>query len=108
MTPERRGFTLIELTIATALLAIGLLTLTGALAFSLRQTTAARLEHAALRRAEAVAESLAVAGAGGSGAIEHAAYSVWWAEEACALGTCVRVRAAVSGDTLSLLARVSP
>ena len=110
VTSKRRGgFTLIELTIAMVLLAIGLLALTAALTTALRQTAVARLQHAALRRAEAVADSLTLEGAAGSGSIERGGFSVSWTVEGCALGTCVRVRAATDGaDTLSLLARVSP
>lgn len=103
----RRGFTLIELVLAMVLLAIGLMALTGALTMALRETAAARLQHAALRRAEAVADSLVLQGTGTAGSLTRPGFSVWWTPEPCALGTCVRVRAAAAGDTLSLLARVS-
>lgn len=108
MTTTRRGFTLIELIIAMVLLAIGLMALTGALAVALRETGSARLQHAALRGAEAVADSLVLAGAAGAGSWPRAGFTVHWAPESCALGTCVRVRAAAVTDTLSLLVRVAP
>jgi prepilin-type N-terminal cleavage/methylation domain-containing protein len=104
----RRGFTLIELIIAMVLLAIGLMALTGALAVALRETGSARVQHAALRRAEAVADSLVLVGAAGAGALRRPGLAVWWTPEPCVLGQCVRVRAAAADDTLSLLARVSP
>ncbi|HEX6640661.1 MAG TPA: type II secretion system protein, partial [Thermoanaerobaculia bacterium] len=100
----RRGFTLIELTIAVVLLAIGLLALTGALVGALRATSTARAEHAALRRAEAVADSLVSMGVPGAGSLTRPGFTIWWAPEPCALGECVRVHAAAASDTLSLLA----
>ena len=108
MVTSSRGFTLIELVIAMVLLAIGLMALTGALTVALRETASARLQHAALRRAEAVADSLVAAGTGAAGALDHAGFSVSWSPESCPLGTCVRVRAVAAGDTLGLLARVAP
>lgn len=104
----RRGFTLIELVIAIVLLAIGLMALTGALTRALHETASARAQHAALRRAESIADSLVLARAVGAGSLGRPGVSVWWVPERCALGTCVRVHAAAAGDTLSLLARVAP
>ena len=108
VTAARRGFTLIELVMAMVLLAIGLMALTGALAVALRETAFARVQHAALRRAEAVADSLVLHGVVTAGSVERPGFTVRWAPESCALGTCVRLHAAAGGDTLSLLARVSP
>lgn len=103
-----RGFTLIELVIAMVLLAIGLMALTAALTTALREAAIARAQHAALRRAEAVADSLVLAGLPAAGSLQRPGFTIWWMPEQCALGTCVRVRAEAAGDTLSLLARVSP
>lgn len=110
--PRRRpraGFTLIELTLAVVLLAIGLLALIGALGRALEETQAARLRHAALRQAESAADSLSrspvTRGYRVSGPIR-----VEWRPEACAAGACVRVVAfanAPARDTVALLARLS-
>ena len=102
-----RGFTLIELTIAIVLLAIGLLALTGALARALHQTSDARSNHAALREAEGLTDSLAATGVAAAGAIERRGVALRWHAEACGLAECLRVTAATSSDTVSLVAALS-
>ena len=104
------GFTLIELTIALVLLAVGLLALVGALARALQETQAARGRHAALRHMEGIADSLAIAESAGSGAREVAGYRLDWRPEPCGAGTCVRIRARHDGrasETFGILARVA-
>lgn len=106
----RRGFTLIELTLAMVLLAVGLLALLGALARALQQTQTARLRHAALRQAESVADSLAFGGIAAAGSLDRNGFRLEWRPEPCAAGTCVRIVARTetpAGDSLHLLARVA-
>lgn len=106
----RAGFTLIELTIAVVLLAVGLLALVGALARALQETQAARQRHAVLRHVEGIADSLAIAGSAGSGARDVAGYRVDWRPEACVAGTCVRIRVrhdARENQGFDVLARVA-
>lgn len=100
-----RGFTLIELTIAVVLLSIGLLALSGALAAALHATVSARAGHAALRAAEAVADSLAYADTVAAGAVAQHDIDVRWQPMPCPLGECVQVSATHAGDTITLLAR---
>ena len=107
VTAARHGFTLIELIIAMVLLAIGLMALTGALTVALRETASARLQHAALRAAGSVADSLALAASSDAGSLRRPGYAVWWTPQSCALGTCVRVSVDAAGDTSSLLVRVA-
>jgi prepilin-type N-terminal cleavage/methylation domain-containing protein len=105
----RSGFTLIELTIALVLLAVGLLALVGALARALQETQHARLRLAALRHAESVADSLAIVATAGAGARAAAGLRVEWRAEPCVAGECMRVVArtlTASGDSLALLVRV--
>jgi prepilin-type N-terminal cleavage/methylation domain-containing protein len=99
------GFTLIELTIAIVLLAIGLLALTAALARALHATTSARVAHAALREAESVADSLVLLQSIDAGTRVGPRYRVAWQSAACGERTCVRVTALTESDTLSLLAQ---
>lgn len=98
-----RGFTLIELTIAIVLLAIGLLALTGALAQALRATTDARLAHAAMREVEGIADSIADAAAVSAGLRRRTGYRVEWAAADCIAAGCIRVTAVLPRDTLSLM-----
>jgi len=98
-----RGFTLIELTIAIVLLAIGLLALTGALAQALRVTTDARVAHAAMREVEGIADSIAEASVATSGERHRPGYRVEWTPAGCIASGCVRVMAILPRDTLSLL-----
>jgi prepilin-type N-terminal cleavage/methylation domain-containing protein len=102
---RRGGFTLIELTIAIVLLAIGLLALTGALARALHATAGARVAHAALREAESIADSLVLAGAVEAGRRAARGFSVEWRPAACGERSCMRIYAVTAGDTLSLLAQ---
>ena len=100
----RAGFTLVELTIAIVLLAIGLLALTGALARALRDTTGARAVHAALRDADGIADSIATADSAGAGTRVLQGYTLEWHTESCGSAACVRVSAALARDTVSILA----
>ena len=100
----RAGFTLVELTIAIVLLAIGLLALTGAIARALRETTDARAMHAALRDADGVADSIASADSAAAGTRALPGYTLEWHTESCASATCVRVSAALARDTVSIVA----
>lgn len=103
-TRARSGFTLIELTIAIVLLAIGLLALAAALARALHVTTEARALHAALRVAEGVADSLAsTPGSITSGSAIAPGLFLTWNEERCGGSACARVIAMTRTDTLSLL-----
>jgi prepilin-type N-terminal cleavage/methylation domain-containing protein len=105
MVAARRGFTLIELTIAIVLLAIGLLALTGALAQALRASTHARAAHAALRDADGIADSLAAgAGAAEAGMRQYDGYRIVWAPVGCITSACVRVTAELPRDTIALVA----
>ena len=104
----RAGFTLIELTIAIVLLAIGLLALAGALARALHVTTEARVRHAALREAEGVADSLSFARSLEAGSAVAHGIVLDWSAQPCGSTTCARVRATIHGDTLSLLGAASP
>lgn len=106
----RAGFTLIELTIAVVLLAVGLLALVGALARALQETQAARGRHAVLRHMEGIADSLAIAESAGSGTREVSGYRLDWRPEPCGAGTCVRIRArhaARANESFGILARVA-
>lgn len=105
-TRARSGFTLIELTIAIVLLAIGLLALTGALAHALRVTTQARVAHTALREVDAVADSIAAEGVPAAGVRERPGFRLEWGPAACAPAACVRVSAALARDTISIVAAV--
>lgn len=104
MVARTRGFTLIELTIAIVLLAIGLLALTGALAQALRATTDARLAHTALRDVDGIADSIADGSAAAPGTAQRSGYRVEWVPTVCIASACVRVTAALPRDTLSLVA----
>lgn len=107
---RRAGFTLIELTLALALLAVGLLALIGGLTRALQETETARQGHAALRRLESVADSLAAVGLPASGAHELAGYLLEWRPEACVAGACVRLTARREGnpaESFTVLARVA-
>lgn len=108
LAPGRRGFTLIELTISVVILAFGLLALVGALTHALRVTTDARLSHAALRAAEAVADSCAFLGAAEGGSRIHPRFRLAWSPESCAAGTCVRIigRVVSSTDSIVIVTRV--
>ena len=106
----RAGFTLIELTLAVVLLAVGLLALVGILGRTLQQTQSARMRHAALREAESVADSLTSAGLVASGGRTVAGHRLEWSPEPCAAGTCVRVIARREGrpaERFEVLARVA-
>ena len=106
----RAGFTLVELTLAVVLLAVGLLALVGTIGRALQQTQTARMRHAALREAESIADSLAAAGVVASGGRTVAGHRVEWSPEPCAAGTCVRVVARREGrprERFDVLARVA-
>ena len=104
----RRGFTLVELTIAVVLLAIGLLALTGALARALHAAAAARVGHAALREAESIADSLVLAGTASAGSRAGRGFRVEWRTVGCAGAACVRVVAYTASDSFPLTARPAP
>ena len=102
-----RGFTLIELTLAMMLLAVGLLALAGALTRALQESHAARSKLSSLRYIETLADSVILAdapGAGGAG--RRPGVSLEWRREACPAGACVRVMAVIGpeSDTLAILA----
>ena len=106
-----RGFTLIELALATILLAVGLLALLGALAVAVRETESARVKHAALRDVESVADSLSLVRGEGAGAAIRNQATVRWTTVACVIGSCLRVQALTHGarqDTFTVLAAPAP
>ena len=68
------------------------------LAAALHATTLARARHMALRAAETVADSLALADSVSTGVVRVGGIEVSWRPQACALDDCVRVSAVVAAD----------
>lgn len=106
---SRAGFTLVELTVAVVLLAVGLLAVAGTLTRAFQQIREGRQRHNAVRAAESVADSVSHAGGDGEGGVAAGALRIDWRPEPCPVGLCVRVVARVessSSDSVSLLARM--
>jgi Tfp pilus assembly protein PilV len=77
-----RGFTLVEVIVALAILEVGLIGCVATLVLSGRLLREARVQHAATQAAAEVADSLLAEGAGGEGARETEWGRVRWAAEA--------------------------
>ena len=100
----RRGFTLVELLVALLLLEVGLLATTGMILLAQRSLNLAELTVRATLEAEALADSLLVAGSGGGGNLPRSWGELRWGPDPSGGGGLRVLGLSASGaDTLTRL-----